>query len=76
MQTKTFPFIEVDFSVTRWDCPAQPIFYITRRTYPLVALFISIQPRHQKLRLFLQANFIAIYYVALINRAGGLYGES
>ena len=62
IQTKTFPFIEVDFSVTIWDHLVQPIFCNTLCTYPWVALFISIQPCHKKLCLVLQANIIAICY--------------
>ena len=52
MQTKTFPSIEVDFSVTIWDHPAQPIFFHYSQYLPLRCPVHSHPATAKKLRLF------------------------
>ena len=61
MQTKTFPFIEVDFSVTIWDHPAQPIFFHYSPYLPLSCPVHSHPATPKKLRLFCMLTLLLYY---------------
>ena len=57
----TFPFIEVDFSVTIWDHPAQPIFLHYSPYLPLSCPVHSHPATPKKLRLFCMLTLLLYY---------------